>query len=103
METIKSIYELHGVESIVAFIPLQPLRTALGLITYTSSNDKHIPVPCVITESRYKVADDYKVEFMSTVEGFGKQSFYQTDFNTLVRNGDIKVYVNVSKQFSFDT
>lgn len=40
-----------------------------------------------ITERRYKVADDYKVELEPLEKWFGYKSFYQMDFNNIIADG----------------
>ena len=89
----------HGIDNILIMDSLRPLRTFLGLISYTSSNDDPVEVPCKIVEDRYKVADGYKVTIKPLYESFGTENYYQTDFNTLVERGSIKVFVKVPDDF----
>jgi hypothetical protein len=106
MSTIKNTIMKHGANKVRALIPLRPLHTYLGLISVTTSSDPKLPVLCEVDESRYEVADDYKITWkpikeyapvreakMHTANGFSSETFYQTDFDSLVKRGSIKVYV----------
>lgn len=92
LKPIKEIVEKHGVGNVLVLAELRPVRHIL-FIGYTSSNDEPVQVPCFITEKRYKVAEGYKVAIVSTMLGFGGESYYQTDFESLRQSGHIKVYV----------
>lgn len=71
-------------------VKMLPLRDN-GLFYYSLSSDEQVSVPCVVTQSRYKVADMYKIELAPTVPGFGKQSYYVMDFAQLLRAGAFRV------------
>jgi hypothetical protein len=72
-----------------------PIRTVL-FISYTSSNDETVLVPCEIVEDRYKVKDRYKVTMKSIYEGFGQKNFYQSDLMSLIQSGSIKVFRRIN-------
>lgn len=57
--------------------------------SYTSSATPTKLVECEIVEERYAIADNYKIELRSIEEGYGKETFYITDFCSLVKNGII--------------
>ena len=58
---------------------------------YTSSSDPEKWVECEIVEDRYKVKDGYKVTLQSIEEGYGREHFYQTDFESLLKSGYVLV------------
>lgn len=102
-ETIKD----HGKDKVRAVIELRPLHVYCGMIALTSSNDTAIPVLCEVDEKRYKVDDGYKIGWkpiapygpqdqglaLHKINGFASETFYQSDFNSLVNDGRIKVYI----------
>jgi hypothetical protein len=92
---IRTLVLQHGKNKVRALIPLRPLRT-LFFISYTSSSDPTLPVLCEVDEFRYDVNEGYKIEWkpISDYEkAFAKESYYQTDFDLLVKRGTVKVYV----------
>lgn len=106
---IKSLVSKHGKDKIRALIPLKPLHVYGGLIAITSSIDPDIPVLCEIDESRYKVEEGYKIGWKPTkpfaptkvkslfhdVPGVETKTFYQSDFDSIVKQGDIKLFVEI--------
>jgi hypothetical protein len=79
-------------------VQLLPLRD-MGLFMYSDSSDKRAQVPCVVEQSRYSLADNYKIELVPTVPGFGRQSYYLTDFAQMLREGDFAVINQQSPEF----
>ena len=71
------------------FILMHPLENCLGIIFYTSSNTREKWVECEVVEEYYKVDDGYKVELRSIELGYGKETFYQCDFASLMKSGMI--------------
>jgi hypothetical protein len=73
---------------------MRPLRSIFG-ISYTSSNDETVMVPCVVNEDRYEVSKGYKITLECVLPGFGKHHFYQSDFLSLLKEGLITAYKKV--------
>lgn len=73
------------------FVLMHPLEIVSPLlrITMKSSNSREKWVECYIDESRYKVADGYKVTLKAIDERYGSESFYQCDFISLLKAGRI--------------
>ncbi len=107
---IHNFIEQHGTSKVRALIPLRPLHVYCGIIALTSSNDEAIPILCEVDESRYKVSDKHKIGWkpiapfapaggkklrVHDVPGFASESYYQSDFDGLVKEGYIKVFVEV--------
>ena len=67
------------------FLLMRPLE-GLGYRT-TLSREKW--VECVITESRYKIDDGFKIELMALDERYGKERFYIEDFLSYLTSGHI--------------
>jgi len=82
-----------GIENCIFLVPMRPLNTVFGLISYTSSSDYEIIVPARITEDRYKICDNYKITLKSDYERFGKEHFYLTDLESLIKSGTVEFYV----------
>lgn len=93
---IKSLILKHGKDKVRALILLRPVHRFLG-IGFTTSSDTPVPILCKVTEDRYNVEEGYKIgwEPIKEYEGFSKETFYQSDFDGLVKRSQIKVYVEV--------
>lgn len=83
-----------GVENVLFMVPMRPLRTMLFL-SYTSSDDPEVVVPCKIVEDRYKVSSGYKIEVVSIMPGFGRQKFYVQDLDSCLVNGRVEWYARM--------
>ena len=83
------------------FILMHPLENVLGLIYYTSSNTPEKWVECVINEDRYKIDDGYKITLQSIEEGYGRENYYQCDFDSLVKAGYIIKKTSPSQHVKF--
>lgn len=103
---IQALVLTHGKDKVRALIQLRPLKVYMGLIAITSSSDSKVPVLCEIDETRYKGDEGYKIGWkpihpyghkpeikMVSCNGFATESFYQSDFDDMVKDGSIKVYV----------
>jgi hypothetical protein len=101
---IKELVNLHGKEKIRALIKLRPLNVYMGIIALNSSSDPEFPILCEIDETSYKVEKGYKIKWTPIDEFSPKlnnirdriyscETFYQSDFNSLVNRGDIKLYI----------
>lgn len=105
---IKSLVQKHGISKVRALIKCRPLNICMGLIPFTSSSDKEVHILCEITEERYKVDEGYKIGWKPIAEyapqkrdkikmmdknGFGSETFYQSDFDGIVERGDIKLFI----------
>jgi hypothetical protein len=106
MNNIKGLIQKHGKEKVRALIKLRPLNVYMGLIAVTSSSDPEVPILCEVDEKRYKVEEGYKIGWkpiepfgpkpemkMVSCNGFASETFYQGDFDSMVKDGQIKVYV----------
>lgn len=93
---IKQAISLYGHSGVKFFVPMRPVRSVLG-IGYTSSSDPEFPVLCEIVTDRYKPEEEYKIEIKSVYEGFGKDSFYVSDFESMIRAGRVKMFIDASK------
>lgn len=71
------------------FIPMHPLEGIDGLLLFTSSNTREKWVECAVVEECYKVDDGYKVELRALEPGYGKETFYQCDFASMINAGRI--------------
>lgn len=81
-----------GHKNVLLLIELRPVRSVLGLISYTSSSDEPIMVPCRVVEKRYKLEDNYKIEIECLYPGFEKRDYYKQDFDGSARDGWIRVF-----------
>lgn len=91
---IRGLILKYGKERLRALIDLSPLRTLAGIV-FTTSSDGKLPVLCELDESRYHLKENYKIGWKPIKEyvGFAQESYYIADFDMLVADGTIKVYV----------
>lgn len=86
-----------GYENSVFFVPLRPLRSAFGILAYTSSSDETMLIPCEIgrREKDYHLERNYKVTFIPLIEGFETINTYVLDMEGWLRQGLI-VFANMN-------
>ena len=86
----------NGIENVMFVAAMRPLRQ-IGVgpvnINYTSSSDELIDVPCMISEDRYKLEDNYKITLKPIYEGVASEHFYISDLCNLIRQGSVSMYV----------
>lgn len=59
-------------------------------------------VECVIDESIHKVADEYKVTLVPLNPNYASRDFYQSDFQSLMRQGSIIEKTNDTMHIVYD-
>ena len=70
------------------WIRLNPLEIYFGIIALRDGNpDKAMWVECEVDESRYKIDEGYKVTLKALDERYGSRSFYQMDFESMLKDG----------------
>jgi hypothetical protein len=89
---LQKIINENGIENVMFMVPMKPIRT-MSFISYTSSQDDDVIVPCKINEDRYKINERYKITLESIYPQFGKEHFYQGDLVYLIEKDIIKVFV----------
>lgn len=88
-ETIQKI----GVNQFLFLVPMRPLNNVLDLlISYTSTSDEEMIIPCYISEETHKVEKDYKITLESIYEGFGSLHFYIADLQSMIDKGTVTMY-----------
>lgn len=90
------VKDLISRKNLLFLVPVKPLRYAM-FIRYTSSNDPDFLIPCVIGD-KYNLEEGYKIELIPSFgydSKFERKSFYQTDFETMVANGTIRVFEEI--------
>ena len=68
---------------------LEPLALNLFGIGMKSSNDPQTWVEAKIVEDRYKVDEGYKVTLEALDPYYGRENYYQEDFISLIKSGNI--------------
>lgn len=103
MKFFEKINEV-GIENVRFLVPMRQIRNVFHVIFFTESNDPVVPVMCKISEERYKVCDDYKITMSPEIEGlgFGQEDYYLSDVESLVREGEIKIFQVVDIDRDFD-
>lgn len=87
----------YGVRNLRFFAPMSKLQYAgvIPGIAFRTSNSPEEIVECVISESRYKVLDGYKITLRAVNPEYGQEHYYQSDLESIIRNNPdrIRVYV----------
>ena len=96
---IKEI-KLEGVKNIIFNIPMRQVHPFMGIIGFSTSSDEEVVVPCKINTELYDPMERYKIEIESMINGFGRKSFYVSDFVSFIRKGvfSIRGYKIASEQ-----
>lgn len=81
------------------FMMKTPRLNFLGVLSLTISSDSDsVWQECIVDQSRYKVCDGYKITLRPIDCNYKTKSFYLSDFNDSLKNGDIKQIVNHSSK-----
>lgn len=88
----KNIYNID--KNAHYFVLMHPLEKIvvpyMGFaVCFKSSDSREKWVECVVVEDRYKVDDNYKITLKAIDENYGSETFYQMDFKTALKCGDI--------------
>ena len=75
----------HINKDIHYFCLMRPINTFMG-ISFKSSNNPMMWFECYVDESRYKVADNYKIT-LCDINGRAYEHYYQDDFLQLMYKG----------------
>ena len=79
------------------FMMKTPRLSFLGILSLAMSSDSDsVWQECIVDQSRYKVCDGYKITLRPIDCNYKIKSFYQSDFNDSLKNGNIKQIVNHS-------
>lgn len=105
---IVSLVETYGVKNLRFYIPMRPLEM-MGIIpgiALKSSNTQEEMKECEIDESRYKVANNYKIT-LAAIENpydsqvFGREHFYISDLEGIIeRDSRYRVFLLDSDGYS---
>lgn len=86
----------YGVKNIRFLVPMSRLQMAgiIPGIAFRSSDAPQDMVECEICEERYKVLDNYKITLKAIDRAYGKDHFYQSDLESMLRSrADYRVFV----------
>lgn len=95
-DTMFDVVNCYGVANIRVQIPMRRLQSVIPGFPFAFVNreDPADQVICRITEERYRVQDNYKIEFMPDADYrkenvfYGKEGFYLMDFDCLCKAQD---------------
>ena len=92
--TTKELFNLikaEGIDKIVFHVPMRPLHIIPGFVSYTTSSDSYVEVPCKINTEQYDPFEGYKITLESIFSGFGRDRFYVSDLVDLIGRGTISI------------
>lgn len=96
-QDIREVVLEHGAKNVLIIIKMPVRMHLFGPISVNSGD--YVETTCTIDEKQYKVVDGYKISVKPTNEEvFCGQDFYQSDFNSLWRQGQAQVFINVMKK-----
>jgi hypothetical protein len=109
---IKEIVETYGIKNVRVFteMPVCQSLHKFGLPIGITDREKMVMTECQIVESRYKVAEGYKLTLQPVNPGDGEplyagsEHYYQCDFNNMRRrNPDaFKIYILVDEDGRYE-
>lgn len=78
----------YGAANLRFFIPLSRLEYAgiIPGIAFRTNGQPQDTVECVVDESRYTVADGYKITLKAVDPMYGKEHYYQSDLESILRD-----------------
>lgn len=84
-----------GIENVRLFAQMEQIDFIIPQIGIAITSLSNVTwVECRIDESRYKVADEYKITLVSLDERYSYRHYYQSDFESLVKKGYIIIKNN---------
>ena len=93
--SIVDVVREYGVKNVAVVLPMSPLEYAgfiPGFAIKCSDSEQHL-VTAFICESRYEVKDNYKITLVANDARFGKEHFYISDLNTIIRENGYRVCI----------
>jgi hypothetical protein len=95
---IIELIKKYGIENLYFFTKFKPLRT-IFCIAYTSSKDPDINLLSKINCDKFDPFDEYKItlEPINMNGRFAKNNFYLNDFRQMIKDGEIKIMLDISK------
>jgi hypothetical protein len=102
--SLVELVEEFGVKNLVFCIPMRPLEY-IGFIpgiAFKSSTSEEVVVPTRIDESRYKISQGYKITLQADDPAYGREHFYISDLESLIKRGDgrFRCYVETIDGFT---
>lgn len=94
---LKKLAAEYGAANLAFFIPMSRLQH-VGIIpgiAFRSSNSPLQRTECKVDESRYPVADGYKITLAAVDPMFGKDSYYQSDLESIMEGDPLNFRVCV--------
>lgn len=79
-----------GKKDIRFIVPMRPIQN-YGFIMITSSNDPLEMTECLIDETYYKIADNYKITLKAIDPRFGYDHYYLEDLASLISRNKITI------------
>ena len=92
MNLIAKIKQI-GVENCMFLVPMLPVHSFIR-VSFTTSSDETTVVSAVVDEI-YEIEEDYKINLKSTDPKFGKQHFYVSDLEHMIKDGKIQMFSKV--------
>ena len=90
-KSLLNLIKTEGIDKIIFHVPMRPLHVIPGFVSYTTSSDNEIEVPCKIDTSRYDPFEGYKITLKSMFKNFGHEHFYVSDLVSLIERGRISI------------
>lgn len=93
-ENLIGLVKKYGIPNVGFIVPMPPTHSFMGLISWTSSTAKMVPILCKIEERwNRRLDDNYKLILRSTKKGYSYEDFYVMDLVSMINQGYIKMVV----------
>lgn len=91
-EDLQRLVEQSSEAEALFEVPIVPNSTAMsGLFCVPEPDAREELVACTVSQRRYRMQENYKIELVPTQKGFESQRYYLSDFAQMVRAGRIRL------------
>ena len=95
---VKTLVKKYGKKNVIFGLPMA--KSTLSLLLTNKKDIETKEILCEIVETRYKVSEGYKIELAPINTNFNNETLYQSDLESIIRDGHLKVYVKTLEDVS---
>lgn len=94
MLSITTLVKMYGAENIMVYGDFEVFDFKVPFLGFGITSGRRTKCLGTITEKRYKIKDNYKIEFKPLDDRCAKHKFYIMDFDSLVKRGIYKILIS---------
>lgn len=94
------VMKMGGIGNVRLFVKMSPIEMVIpfmGLCMTNGNPDKATWVECYLDESRYSLADGYKITVRAIDQRFSYEHYYQADLMSSIRQGYVLVKTSMGQ------